>query len=1107
MINTQEERSFHETETPGPAAQPPTTASACFPLSPGQERLWFVEQIYPHVSMHNIPHAWHLRGALNVQALAASIEELGQRHETLRTAIRINGDHPVQWVCAKPVLSLDTKDLSSNEDPKSVLASVLAEQAATPFELARAPLAKVILFRLSKEEHVLFLNLHHIIADEWSVGILMRELASLYKSRLSGTDPHLPDLPRQFADYAAWQRQPQANGSLQPQLDYWKHRLEGELPVVTLPADRSRPMSLSGCGATIFAHWPRQLADDAAALGRSAGATLFMTLMAAFKALLFRYTREQEVLVGTTFSGRNRLETEPMVGFFVNTHVLRGRVGDNPTFLDLLGRVREAALGAEAHQDVSLEAILNTLSVHRVANRHPLFQVMLGLDTGLTEHLSFPGLEVELIELDNGTAKFDLSLLFTLTANDLRIRCEYSSEIFERETIERFLRHFEILLHGALANPKLRLSELPLLTSEERRQVLFDWNSTRMEYPSEKRLHELFEYQASVTPDAVAVVCGPESITYRELNERAERVARYLQVRGVQPDMLVGLCLRRSPNLIAVLLGILKSGAAYLALDAAYPKARLQFMVSDAQARIIVTERSLTHLLPDLGGELVCIEDLETDLDGETLADLPRPTTTSRNLAYVIYTSGSTGQPKGVALEHQGAVALMCWAKEQYTAEELNGVLAATSVCFDLSVFEIFAALSWGGKVILVENALSLASLQADCGVTLVNTVPSALRELLELKSIPASVRVVNLAGEPLSRELVDRIYAETSVEKVFDLYGPTETTTYSTGTLRQRGGPETIGGPLPNERVYVLDPEMQPVPIGVSGELFIAGDGVARGYIHRPELTAQKFIADPFVPNAKMYRTGDLARWRSDGTLEYLGRLDHQVKLRGFRIELGEVQAAIRRHPAIRDVLVMAREDSVAGKVLVAYVVVTPGCEPDSNGLRETVRQQVPEFMVPAQFVFLPELPMTPNGKVDRAALPAPALDVRKEATAQPRTPEQETVATIWSEVLGRNGFGLHEDFFRVGGHSLLATRVISRITSRVGVELSVTHFFEHPTIAGLAEAIVGAKAEPPTARCAIPRQMRPFAAEELLKVLETLSEGEIEELLRKPELKALLQ
>jgi amino acid adenylation domain-containing protein len=1106
MISTQSECGFNQTETGNPAQskEPKPLAGACFPLSPGQQRLWFVEQMYPQTSRHNIPQAWHLRGRLDFRALAASVAELGRRHETLRTAVVSNGDHPVQVVYDQGVMSLGVKDLSGNEDPRAALASALAQEAATPFELAKAPLARFVLFRLAEEEHALFLNLHHIIGDQWSVGVISRELASLYAAQLTGADANLAELPLQFADYAVWQREQHENGSVQEHLSYWKQHLQGELPVVTLPADHSRPAFPSGRGTTVFVSWPKELALAAGTFSRSQGATLFMTLMAAFKALLFRYCHEDEIPVGTTFSGRNRVETEALVGFFARTHVLRSKTGDDPTFLELLRRVRDTALGAEEHQDISLDAVVKALtSVNRVPGGHPLFQVMLGLQTGLTESLRLPGLEIEPVELDNGTSKFDLTLLFNQTPADLRIRCEYSTDLFERGTIEQFLRHFEVLLKGALENPGLRLSQLPLLTDAEREQVLFKWNRTRMDYPIAKRLHELFEQQALEKPGNTAVVCGEETLTYGQLNDRASRVAQRLQERGVQTDMPVGICLRRSPSLIVGLLAILKSGAAYLPLDAAYPKTRLQFMVSDARTRLILTERSMVEALPDLEAELVCLDDLEEASAPETSQYMARETT-SRNLAYVIYTSGSTGQPKGVALEHRGAVALMCWARKQYTAEELNGVFAATSICFDLSVFEIFAPLSWGGRIILGETALSLSSLPAGAGVTLLNTVPSAARELLALKAIPASIRVINLAGEPLSRELVDRIYVETAVEKIYDLYGPTETTTYSTGCLRRRGGPETIGGPLPNERVYVLDPSLQPLPAGVPGELFIGGDGVARGYINRPELTAGKFIADPFVPGARMYRTGDLARWRPDGTLQYMGRMDHQVKIRGFRIELGEVQAAIKQHPAVREALVLARQDAAGGQMLVAYFVPTPGGDPGSEALRQTVCQHVPEFMVPTHFVCLPEFPMTPNGKVDRAALPAAVSAPKNQDHLKPRTPQEEAVAAIWREVLGHDDFGVQDDFFRVGGHSLLATQVISRIGSRLGVDLPLRQIFELPTIAGLSDAILGASNRTPPGRTTITRQTRRSAAE-LLAALDSLSEAEVEELLKDPELNAL--
>jgi amino acid adenylation domain-containing protein len=865
--------------------------------------------------------------------------------------------------------------------------------------------------------------------------------------------------------------------------------LAGELPQVDF-SSRTGSASASFEGATVFHTLGEDLARSVRECSRAQNVTTFMVLLAAFKALLARYTGLDDIVVGSLFAGRDAEQTENLVGFFVNTHVLRTRVSASGTFAELLAAVRETALEAVAHQRAPLDLIARELCVERSSARQPLFQVLFTQQPGATEAWNLEDSDTARIELDTGTAKFDLALLATDTPHGFRLRCEFSTAKYTEAQVLRMLGHYETLLSAALVDPDTRISALPLLTQIEREQVLCAWNNTEADWPMHNCIHHLFEEQARRTPSATAVVHQGAHLSYAELNDAAERLAGELRQRGVEPEVRVGICVRRSLRMLVGLLGILKAGGAYVAIDPAYPQPRQLFMLEDSRAELLLTERDLVVSLGQLTTRVLTFEELEAD--GTRRGSPPvAHEVAPGNLAYVIYTSGSTGTPKGVALEHRNAVALLSWAGGVYSAEDLAGVLAGTSICFDLSVFEIFVPLSYGGKVILAANATSLPCLPEANQVTLINTVPSAMRHLLDVRGVPQSVRVINLAGEPLDEVLVSRIHGETGVQRVFDLYGPSETATYSTGALRRAGAPPTIGRPLSNERVYVLSAELQPVPIGVKGELFIGGAGVARGYLDRPEITSARFLASPFVPGDRLYRTGDLARWREDGQLEFLGRADHQVKVRGYRIELGEIEAVLRGCKGVSDCTVVSHGDH-----LVAYVAALPLAYEETNVRRE-LSERLPEFMVPSVFRRLDRLPMTPNGKVDRAALPDPDLALQSvpATVVKPRTPTEEALAAIWQEVLGRNSFSVTDNFFHLGGHSLLAMQVVSRISSVLGRELPLRTIFEAPTIAELAAAITDAGA---ILSAPIRRQLRGAEARNLLRQLDKLSTAEVEELLR---------
>ena len=1030
-------------------------------LSFAQQRLWFLDQLEPGSHAYNMPGAVRISGSLDQAALEKSLDEIVRRHETLRTSFTMNGGDPVQVVAAPAPLNLQVTDLRELplSEREAQLDEILTCEAHEPFDLARGPLLRVGLVRSADDDHVLLVTMHHIVSDGWSLDLFLRELATLYQAYTEGAESPLPQLQIQYADFASWQRNWLKDEKLGSLLGYWVKQLQGAPPVLELPNDHPRPASRSYNGAKQSVMLPQSLTDELKRLSREQGVTLFMVLAAALKVVLYRYSGQQDIVIGTPSANRNQAEIEELIGFFVNTLVLRTDLSGSPTFRMLLGKIRETVIDACTHQDLPFEKLVEELQPERDASHTPLFQVMLVQQKQLMPELECAGVSFRPLEVDTTTAKFDLTLSFAEADQELRLTLEYSTDLFETATAKRMLGHLQTLLESAVVNPEQRISELPLLTNDEQQQ-LSDWNdNTARDYPAEC-IHTMFEKQVDLTPDSVSIIFDKDRQTYRELNARANQIAHLLQSIGVGPESFVGIYIERTPQMLAGVLGVLKAGAAYVPIDHNYPLERVKLILEDCRVSALLTESSLLKNLPE--HEMPAIR-LDRDLEALSAQSGENPGINVQpdNLAYVIYTSGSTGKPKGVAITHQNVTTMLRWAQEVFGADQSSGLLVSTSICFDVSVFEMFFPLTIGAKSIIARNALELPQLAARDEVSLMSLAPSAMAELIRTEDVPATVKTINLGGEAVKPELPKQIYEQTGASRVFDLYGPTEDTVYSTFSLipKETNGLISIGRPIACSQVYMLDQHLQPVPVGVTAELYLGGAGLGRGYLRHPAMTAEKFIPNPFAtkPGERLYRTGDLARYLPDGNIEYLGRMDHQVKIRGFRVELGEIEAALAEHPIVRDAVVLMREDTSEDKRIVAYIVLNQESSSPADELRRKLKEKLPSFMVPSIFIFLDAMPLNSNGKIDRMALPAPdhtRPDI-EEAFAAPRTPIEEMMATIWSEILEIETVGIYDNFFSLGGHSLLATQVANRVRDTFNVDLPLRLFFETPTIADFAAYI----------------------------------------------------
>ncbi|MDI1433382.1 non-ribosomal peptide synthetase [Polyangium sorediatum] len=1042
------------------------------PLSFAQERLWFLDQ-WGTGAAYNVFGALRMKGDLGVEALERALGEIVRRHESLRTTFVMEGEAPRQIIHPAPALSLPPVDRTHipDEQRDAEVEHLAQIEARRTFDLATEPMLRASLHRFSATDHVLFVNMHHIAADGWSIGVLTRELRALYAAFLRGEPSPLPELAIQYADFARWQRRWLEGDARGAQLAYWKKKLADAPVLHGLPTDRPRPPVQRYQGSMVAFRIEPELTLRLKQLGRNAGATLFMTLLAAFQVLLARLSGQPDVVVGAPIAGRNREEIEPLIGFFVNTLALRSNLAQEPTFLEFLAQVRRTAEEAFNHQDLPFERLVEALSPERHANHSPLVQITFALQNVPDVEFALPGLAVTPVDVDLHLTRTDMELHVTELEGGLTGHWLYDTDLFDEATIRRWSGHFQALLGAIVEQPEERVGRLPLLTEAERRRILVEWNDTATEYPADRCIHELFEEQVGRTPDAVAVEYGGSSLTYAELDTRANRLAHHLRKHGVGPDVLVGLCAQRSLEMVIGMLAILKAGGAYVPLDPSYPAERLAFMREDARTPVVV-HAHVADRLQTRSESFIAL-----DLDDEPWATEPKTPpesgARSEHPAYVIYTSGSTGRPKGVVLTHRGLVNHMAWMIRDLHFTPTDRVLQRTPISFDASVWEFWAPWLVGGCLVIAgpeahRDPEELMKLVEERRVTVMQCVPSLLSAMLSGHGArrPATLRLICSGGEPLTASLYHGLIRWAGCP-VWNLYGPTETTIDATTWVGHEdiSAPVApIGRPVANTRVYVLDRYLTPAPIGVAGELYVGGVQLARGYLNRPELSAERFVEDPFAPGERLYRTGDLARFLPDGNLEFWGRIDHQVKIRGFRVELGEIEASLLSHPSVRACAVLLREDAPGDQRLVAYVV-TDDERCTRTALREHLRATLPEYMTPSAFVLLDAMPLAPNGKVDRNALRAPVQEPSDSARIAPTTPTGRVLVSLWQEILRVKGIRPTDDFFALGGHSLLAVRLLAAMKSALGYAPGVATFFQNPTLEALAALVDGTRERPPPA------------------------------------------
>jgi amino acid adenylation domain-containing protein len=1043
-----------------------------FQLSLGQEGLWFLHEIAPDSAAYSVAFCVRLRSDLDCERLESSLRMLLERHPMLRCTFAAGAQGPRQRIGPPPERCVECVDASGWSEDE--LKAQVDEFYRRPFDLSRGPVFRTTLFSRPDSGHVLLISANHIVFDAWSLGVLLHELGMLYES---GTGAALSTTPGSYIDFVNWQRNFIESKEGQEAWEYWRTRLASVLTPIDVPADHARPNAQRFRGGTHHFEVPANLALSLREMARTENVTPFVFLAAAFHALLHRYTGAREIPIGTPLAGRSQRKFEDTVGYFVNPVVLCAPIDPGTTFREHLAAMRDVTISAQQHGDFPFIEIVKRLRLERDSSRPPLFQVMLNLikttqvgvagdmlHTEGSADLRLGSLTLEAFPIEQQEGQFDLDLDLLDTGGAMPASLKYSTDLFEADTIAKMADHFVTLLSAAIADPDRRISDLPLLTGNEQAKVLAEWNATARSYP-DTTIHRLIEKAVQRTPDATALVFEGRAMSYHELNRRANQLARYLQSLGVGPETLVAVCIERSFEMVIALLGVIKAGGAYVPIDPGYPAERQAYMVRDARAPVILTQAKFAGQLSYVDGLVLAL-----DADWNQIGDLPGDDLESGaepgHLAYVIYTSGSTGEPKGAMNTHRAVCNRLLWMQDEYGLVESDRVLQKTPFSFDVSVWEFFWPLMTGARLVLArpedhKDPAYLVRLIRKQGITTLHFVPSMLRVFLEAEGLSgcASIKRVICSGEALPYELQERFFKVLNAE-LHNLYGPTEAAVDVTHWACQRSSARKvvpIGRPVANTQIYILDGNMQPLPVGVPGELYIGGTQVGRGYWRRPDLTDERFVPDPFNPGGRLYRTGDLARWLPDGAVEYLGRLDHQVKLRGFRIELGEIESVLSQDPAVKQAVVVVREDTPGDQQLVAYLTASNRGAPNSADLKALLSTKLPDYMVPSWFVYLDAFPLTPNGKVDRKALPPPessrpALDTLYEA---PRTEVESAIASVWTDVLRVEKVGIHDNFFELGGHSLIATSVLSRVRDRFGINLPLRTIFEAPTVRALASRI----------------------------------------------------
>ena len=1040
----------------------PVARSEDLPLSFAQQRMWFIYQMDQQNSAYNEALTIRLTGRLNIDILEQTINAIIQRHESLRTTFPMVEGKPIQKI--DPFLKIKLLVVNLKDIPQEQIDKLIIEELQKPFDLTQSPLLRCTLFDLGYEDYILVNVFHHIIIDGWSKGILFKELSEFYQALLGNSTVDLPELTIQYADFAVWQRQWLQGEILENQLNYWKKQLTAAPPLLELPTDKPRPANPNFRGHSISFQIDSELTEKLKLLSQKSGATLFMTLLAALNTLLFRYSGQDDILIGTPTANRNRQEIEPLIGFFVNTLVLRNSLEGNPTFSALLQQARNVVLEAYANQDVPFEQVVDALEIERSLSYNPLFQVMFALQNAPLNSLELPHLKAQYLAVEHRRIKFDLSLVLeeieTEQGSYLEGFWEYDSDLFTDERITRMVGHFQTLLKGIVANPQQTVRELPLLTESEKQQLLVEWNQTQTSYPDHYCTHQLFEQQVVKTPGAIAVIDGEKSLTYEQLNQKANQLAHYLQKLGVKTENLVGIYSERSALMIIGFLGILKAGGAYVPLDPNYPSERLAYMLEDSGVSVLLTQENLVETLPNYSGKIFCLDQDWKILDQNPQDNLLHPMT-SENLAYVIYTSGSTGKPKGVLIQHQSLLNLVSWHQNAFNITAIDRVTQLAGIAFDASVWEIWPYLTAGACLAIVTPDLLTSPNQLQewliAQKITVSFLPSPLAETLITLNWSANspLRLMLTGGDKLNN------FPPTSIPFILvNNYGPTENTVVTTSVkltrdlLTEKAPP--IGRPISNTQVYILDQDQQLVPIGIPGELHIGGSGLARGYLNRPDLTASKFIANPFSEknSDRIYKTGDLVRYGNDGQIEFVGRIDDQVKIRGFRIELGEIESVLNQYPQVKDAIVIVREDELKTKRLYGYFI--PKTEAlTSQELRQFIQDRLPDYMIPAFLIPLESFPLTPNGKVDRRALPIPEINPNQlENYVTPSTDHEKILAQIWQEVLGLKTISINDNFFELGGDSILGIQIIAKANQQ-GLKITPKQLFIHQTIAQLAPVV----------------------------------------------------